>query len=166
MNQVGRGNRAERPRRVDGTTGQDDRAEQGDAGSDRTSALKALLRDLLETARETAAELSQEELDPDRLTELMNRREAAFASLQKTHAEIQGMGASESGDITTTDELKRLARELLELDRANMEMMQNRLVKLRSEINQVRLQRRSLTAYGWVDPVHAPRGAFIDTVQG
>jgi len=134
--------------------------------TDRLAELVDLLRDLRDLARETAAELSREELDPDRLTELMNRREATFASLQEAHAKIQGMAPSESGGIAVNDELKRLVRELLELERANMETMRNRLAKLRSEIDQVRMRRRSLAAYGWVDPVHAPRGAFIDTVQG
>lgn len=138
-------------------------SESGEAG--QVAGMAALLRALVQAARETAEELSREELDPDRLIALMNRREAMFASLKQVHSEAQSR--TQPGDSAALDdELRELARELLELDRANLEVMRERLTDVREHVSEIQLQRRSLTAYGWVDPVHAPRGAFIDKMQG
>ncbi len=68
--------------------------------------------------------------------------------------------------IATDPKLRELVGKLLDLDRSNVAKMRRRLEKLRADVRQVQHQRRSLTAYGWVDPVHAPKGAFIDKTQG
>ena len=89
-----------------------------------------------------------------------------FVALQRAYAEAQSLEASTGREVAPTEDLKGLALELLELDRANIEKMRRRLGEIRGDVNRVQQQRRSLAAYGWVDPVHAPKGAFIDTMQG
>lgn len=125
-----------------------------------------LIQTLLESAKETAQELSRPELDPDRMEELLKRREEAFAALQEAYASALESGALEEQGAAGAPELRELVDELLELDRSNMAMMEQRLNQLRSDVSQANLQRRTLTAYGWVDPVHGPKGAFIDRTQG
>ena len=133
---------------------------------DRVIDVANLIQALLEAAKETASELSRQELDPDRLFELMKRREETFADLQGAYTEALAAGTLDERGIATDPRLRELVRELLALDRSNMETMQSRLEELRGDVSQAKLQRRTLTAYGWVDPVHTPRGAFIDRTQG
>lgn len=156
--------------------------------SGATTRLGPPLAALIDIARETSEELSREELDLDRLAELRERREKAFASLQEAYegvpAEVQTLlqaqkneggeraqeldfvsgGETEAGAELRA--LRKLVEELSQLHRATMERMNQRLSELKEEVGRLQLQRRSLTAYGWVDPVHAPKGAFIDRVQG
>gem|GEM_PF-3042376 len=169
----------------------------------RLAELATLMEDLIRAAEETALELSRDELAPDRLAELMARREETFRALQeayesgrRTEATSQAKAtptspassvsvtspaspgsrvsptsatspaSSNSTDIATDPKLRELVGKLLDLDRANVAKMRRRLEKLRADVRQVQHQRRSLTAYGWVDPVHAPKGAFIDKTQG
>lgn len=130
------------------------------------SELAKLIQELLDSAKKTASELSREELDPDRLAELMNQRGETFAALQEAYANAVDTGALQGRDERIDSGLKELVDELMALDRSNMAMMEQRLKQLRGDVSQVNLQRRTLTAYGWVDPVHGPKGAFIDRTQG
>lgn len=145
----------------------------------RLAELATLMEDLIRAAEETASELSREELDPDRLAELMARREETFRALQEAYESGRRTEATSQAKATATSpassnptgiaadpKLRELVGKLLDLDRSNVEKMRRRLEKLRANVRQVQHQRRSLTAYGWVDPVHAPKGAFIDKTQG
>lgn len=131
-----------------------------------TSEIAKWIDALTDVAKETARELSRPDLDPDRVAELMQRRVKAFAALQEAHASALGTGAVEAGGGFDDPDLKKLVDELLALDRSNMATMEQRLNQLRSDVSQASLQRRTLTAYGWVDPEHGPKGAFIDKTQG
>lgn len=91
--------------------------------------------------------------DPDQIVELMERRSTHFEALQGVNIDL----------IANVPEDRALVEELMDLDRRCIAMAQKHLSQLRSQLNQVQLQRRSLTAYGWVDPENAPRGAFLDT---
>ena len=196
----------------------------------RLAELATLMEDLIRAAEETASELSREELDPDRLAELMARREETFRALQEAYESGRRTEATSQAKATPTSpassvssaslasptspaspassvspaspvsrtaprspaspgsrvsratatspapsnppgiaadpKLRELVGKLLDLDRSNVAKMRRRLEKLRADVRQVQHQRRSLTAYGWVDPVHAPKGAFIDKTQG
>src|SRR5690606_23329770 len=80
----------------------------GATGVSRLAEWAWLLEDLFRAAEETAPELSREELDPDRLAELMARREETFRALQeayeggrRTEATSQATPASPASSVSS-----------------------------------------------------------------
>src|SRR5690606_25961685 len=81
----------------------------GATGVSRLAELATLMEDLIRAAEETASELSREELDPDRLAELMARREETFRALQeayeggrRTEVTSQATPASPASSVSVT----------------------------------------------------------------
>jgi len=130
----------------------------------------AILEALLSVAREAEALLSQSDPDPERIAQLMIRRSQLFDLLQQSAqgqapgTETPGAGTREAPGGRTQAE-RALARELLALGRRCAELAQRHLKALATELGQVRSQQRGLFAYGYADPRHAPRGAFVDTTH-
>src|SRR5690606_26340259 len=60
------------------------------------------MEDLIRAAEETASELSREELDPDRLAELMARREETFRALQEAYESGRRTEATSQAKATPT----------------------------------------------------------------
>lgn len=112
-----------------------------------------LLQQLLTISNDMAGLMAADDPNPDHVTELLEKRSSLFHTLQET--------GINSKDVTP--EQQELARQIVQVDRENIERAESFLNRLRSELDQVKLQQRSVTAYGWVDPRHAPRGGFIDT---
>lgn len=114
-----------------------------------------LLKGLIVVAREAEALLGEDDPDPERFELLLAKRDRLFQALEQTVP----------APADQTPEVKALAQELLDLDRRCMEQVKTRLQGMPEALQQVKLQQRSLHAYGRIAPESAPRGAFFDTTH-
>lgn len=124
-----------------------------------------LLESLRDVSRQAAALLAQDDPAPERVEELLRKRGEIFSSVQQAYAELVGDDGDNAIASHEAATLKALAAEIVELNRTCISLAQNHLERLEVRLENLKLQQRGLTAYGYVDPKFAPRGVFFDKRQ-
>lgn len=125
----------------------------------RSEEIGLLLRSLLEVTLQAAQELEGEEPDPDTVEALLHRRNRLFAQLQGVVGEGE---ASRRPDPESQAKWAPLVEEILKVDRRCIELAQAHLERIQGRLDQLKLRRRTLSAYGWAKAPLTSRGSFVD----